>query len=337
MKRKTDTSAPALGDLIRDFFHWLGCERNLSPHTVTTYRDTIVQFLRYLADVTGQSVDMLVLTDDLGERVVSFLNHAEDTRKICASTRNNRLSAIKSFCRFAAYAQPMAASACRRVTLIPFKKGTQPLLEYLETDEMEAIIATADLGTVEGRRNHALLLLMFNTGCRVSELTSMTREQIQPGTLPHVRILGKGRKWRTAPLWERTVTAIETTMLDRRDDNPNLFLGQRGAPITRSGVRHLLARHCRQATECFSVLAKKHVTPHTIRRTTAVALLRATGDLDAVSKILGHASLNTTRLYTAADRSRLAETLNSISAALVPAPANEWKPKADLLAWLESL
>lgn len=337
MKRKADISAPALGDLVRDFFHWLGRERNVSPHTIAAYRDTMVQLLRYLADVTGQGVDELVLTDDFGDLVVAFLNHLEQVRKVTINTRNHRLSAIKSFCRFTAYTQPMAAACCRRVTLIPLKKRTEPLVEYLEADEMEVIIGAADLGTVEGRRNHALLLLMFNTGCRVSEATALNREQIQPGPPRHVRILGKGRKWRTVPLWERTIKAIEAMMRDRQDNEPSLFLGQRGAPLTRSGVRHLLDRHCRKALKDRPVLAKKHISPHTIRHTTAVALLRATGDLDGVSKILGHASLNTTRLYTAADRSRLAKTLNSISAALVPAPASEWKPEADLLAWLESL
>lgn len=337
MKRKHDEFAPALGDLVRDFFHWLACERNVSPHTISAYRDIMVQLLRYLADATGKSVDELVLTDDFGDLVLAFLNHLEETRKISIRTRNHRLSAIKTFCRFAAYAQPLTAAACRRATLIPLKKRTESLVCYLEEDEMETIIATADLGTVEGRRNHALLLLMFNTGCRVSELTDLTRERIQPGPPPYVRILGKGRKWRAAVLWERTVKAIETMMRDRQDDQQGLFLGQRGAPLTRSGVRHLLARHYRKASNDMPTLSGKRVSPHTIRHTTAVALLRATHDLDGVSKILGHASLNTTRLYTAADRSRLAETLNSISAALVPAPASKWKPKADLLAWLESL
>lgn len=337
MKRSPDASAPALGDLVRNFFHWLARERNVSEHTIAAYRDTLVLLLRYLADVTGLSVDRLTLADDLGDRVLAFLNHLEETRKIAIRTRNHRLSAIKSFCRYVTYAQPLTAAVCRRVTLIPLKKWTEPLVEYLETNEIESIIATTDLATAEGRRNHALLLLMFNTGCRVSELTQLTREQLQPGPPRHVRILGKGRKWRTVPLWDRTAKAIETMMRDRSDDVPNLFLGQRGTPLTRSGIRHLLARHCREASEKMPVLAKKRISPHTIRHTTAVALLRATGDLDGVSKILGHASLNTTRLYTAADRSRLAETLNSISAALVPAPTSEWKPEADLLAWLESL
>ncbi len=337
MKSKRDASAPALGDLVRDFFHWLARERNVSPHTIAAYRDTLVMLLRYLSDSTGRSVDRLTLADDLGDHVIGFLNDLELTRKVSIRTRNHRLSAIKSFCRYASYAQPLAAATCRRVTLIPLKKRTESLVEYLETDEIEAIIATANLTTVEGRRNHALLLLMFNTGCRVSELTQLTREQLQPGPPRHVRILGKGRKWRTVPLWDRTFAAIETMMRDRLDDAPCLFLGQRGEPLTRSGVRHLLVRHCREASETMPALTKKRISPHTIRHTTAVALLRATGDLDGVSKILGHASLNTTRLYTAADRSRLAETLNSISAALVPAPASEWKPEADLLAWLESL
>jgi site-specific recombinase XerD len=326
-----------LGDLVRDFFHWLARERNVSPHTITAYRDTMVLFLRYLSDVTGQSVDQLILTDDLGDHVMAFLNHLEETRKVSVRTRNHRLSAIKSFCRYAAYAQPLAAAACRRVTLIPLKKRVESLVEYLDTNEMEAIIATTNLTTVEGRRNHALLVLMFNTGCRVGELTQLTREQLQPGPPRHIRILGKGRKWRTVPLWDRTVKAIETMLRDRSDDTPSLFLNRCGEPLTRSGVRHLLARHCREASTKMPALTKKRISPHTIRHTTAVALLRATGDLDGVSKILGHTSLNTTRLYTAADRSRLAETLNSISAALVPAPTSEWKPEADLLSWLERL
>lgn len=337
MKRKTDTDAPILGDLIRDFFHWLAQERNVSPNTITAYRDTMVLLLRFLADTTGQSVDRLALADDFADKVIAFLDHLEKNRQSCVATRNHRLSTIKSFCRFVAYAKPLTAAACRRVALIPLKKHAQPLMEYLEADEMEAIIAATDRHTVEGRRNYALMTMMFNTGCRVSELTGMTREQVQSGPLPHVRVLGKGRKWRAVPLWERTLKAIEDMLRDRHDAEPCLFLAQRGAPLTRSGVRHLLKRNCLVAAGNHPAIATKHVSPHTIRHTTAVALLRATGDLDGVSKILGHASLNTTLLYTAADRSRLAKTINSISAAAVAALPSEWKPKPDLLVWLENL
>ena len=336
-RRIQNAPTPALGDLVRDFFHWLAQERNVSPNTIIAYRDTMVLLLRFLADTTGQSVDRLTLTDDFGDKVLAFLDHLEKDRKSCPTTRNHRLSTLKSFCRFVAYAKPLMAAACRRVTLIPLKKHPESLVEYLETEEMETIIATADKRTAQGRRDYALLLMLFNTGCRVSELTNMTREQLQPGPPRHVRVLGKGRKWRAIPLWERTLKAVEDMMRDRRDDKPCLFLAQRGAPLTRSGVRHLLERHCSAASKKYPALAKKRISPHTIRHTTAVALLRATGDIDGVSKILGHASLNTTRLYTAADRTRLAETLNSITSAVVPVPPSEWKPEADLLAWLESL
>ena len=337
MKHNTDHLTPLLGELVRGFFHWLARERNVSPQTITAYRDTMVMFLRFMADSSQQTVDKLSMNDDFSDHVVDFLNHLEDVRKCSITTRNHRLSTIKSFCRYAAYAQPLAAASCHRVTLIPLKKRVEPLMEYLELDEMEAIIATANTARVDGRRDHALLLMLFNTGCRVSELVQMTTEDLQPGPPRHVRILGKGRKWRTVPLWERTVMAIEAMKRDRRDDNPHLFLGQRGSPLTRFGVRHLLDRRCKKAAAQIPSLTRRKVSPHTIRHTTAVALLRATGDIDAVSKILGHASLNTTRIYTAADRSRLAETLNSISSALVPSSVHEWKPDADLLIWLENL
>jgi site-specific recombinase XerD len=337
MKHYTDSLSPLLGDLVRGFFQWLARERNVSPGTITSYRDTMVAFIRFLADSTGQTVDILSMNDDFSDHVVDFLNHLENVRKCSISTRNHRLSTIKSFCRYAAYAEPLSASNCHRVTLIPLKKKTEPLVEYLELDEMEAIISTANPTSVEGRRDRALLLMLFNTGCRVSELVQMTTEHLQPGPPRHVRILGKGRKWRTVPLWERTIKAIEATRKDRRDDNHHLFIGQRGSPLTRFGVRHLLDRRCKAATTQMPSLNRRKVSPHTIRHTTAVALLRATGDIDAVSKVLGHASLNTTRIYTAADRSRLAETINSISSALLPAAMHEWKPDADLLVWLESL
>ena len=309
---------PLLGDLLRAFFHWLVEGKNVSSHTIAAYRDTLVQFLRHLADTTNRSVDTLKFEDSMADHVMHFLHHIEHDRRVSITTRNHRLSVLKSFCKFAAYENPLLAFACSRVTQIPVKRHSETLLEYLEPEEMEAIIASADRSKPEGRRNYVILLMLFNTGCRVSELTQLTSDNIRLEPPRHVRILGKGRRWRTVPLWERTTIALEETIRDRQGESPFLFIGQRGNPLTRFGVRHLLERHCRLAAETVLSLRKKKVTPHTIRHTTAIALLRATGDIDAVSKILGHASLNTTRLYTAADRTRLAETLETISSILMP-------------------
>ncbi len=337
MKKKVNNEHPSLGKLVCGWFHWLTQERNVSKHTVASYRDTFVLFLRHLADNNNSSPDALTFDNNMHEHVLGFLHHLEQDRNASISTRNHRLSVIKSFCRYVAYEQPLLSDCCRRVTFIPLKKHSQPLVNYLEPEEMEAIINTTDCACPEGRRDYAILLLLYNTGCRVSEVASLNRSDYHNESPRHIRILGKGRRWRAVPLWERTAVAIERTLKDRNDELPCIFLGQRGNSITRYGVRHLLEKHRLQALEQIPGLAKKKITPHTIRHTTAVALLRATGDIDGVSKILGHASLNTTRIYTASDRTHLAETLNKIASALIPVSEENWNPKASLLTWLENL
>lgn len=337
MRMKNNNDHPLLGELVRGYFHWMTQERNVSPHTIASYRDTFVLFIRYLSDTTHRSPDVLIFDDSMADHVLSFLQHLERDRNVSIATRNHRLSAIKSFCRYAAYEKPLLSACCRRVTFIPLKKRAEPLMDYLEEEEMEAILDSVDRSRPEGRRNHAILLLLYNTGCRVGELANLTRDDCRLDPPSHVRILGKGRRWRTVPLWERTIAAIERSLKDRDDDSPHMFLGQRGNSITRFGVRHLLEKHYLLVVEKMPSLKRKKVTPHTIRHTTAVAMLRASGDIDGVSKILGHASLNTTKLYTAKDNSRLAETLNKVASAFIPAGEDNWHPDADLLSWLEKL
>jgi len=335
-KRRIDDRA-LLAPLVKDYFDWSVAERRLSPRTVHSYRDAMVLFLRHLADSTGGRVEGLCFPEDLASHVLTFLRELESHRGVSVATRNHRLSVLKSFCRFVAYRDPLLAVTCRRVTAIPAKKDEEKLLSYLEPDEMEAIIGTAETDTALGRRNRAMLVVLFNTACRASEVAGLRIEDVILDRPRHVRVLGKGRKWRTVPLWERTVAVIEGTLQDRSDDNPALFLGQRGNAITRFGVRYVVRNHAFMVAEKHPALLRRRLSPHTIRHTTAVALLRATGDIDAVSKVLGHASLNTTRIYTAKDRTRLAETLDTISRDLLPEEGIPWTPSDDLLHWLERL
>jgi site-specific recombinase XerD len=337
MKKKINDKYPFLGELLRGWFHWLAEEKNVSPHTVASYRDTFILFIRHLADTSGNSPDILTFDEHLHEHIVDFLQHLERDRHVSIITRNLRLSALKSFCRYVAYKHPLLSDYCRRITFIPVKRRSEPLLDYLEAEEMEAIIGTVDCTHSEGRRDYTILLLLYNTGCRVSELTTLNRDDFHNEAPKHIRILGKGRRWRIVPLWERTVAAIKRTLEDRDDKLPCMFLGQRGNSITRFGVRHLLKKYRLLAQEKMPGLAKKRISPHTIRHTTAVALLRATGDIDGVSKILGHRSLNTTKIYTASDRTHLAATLNKVASALIPAAEENWNPDANLLTWLEKL
>ncbi|MBI5525762.1 MAG: site-specific integrase [Deltaproteobacteria bacterium] len=326
-----------MGELVRAFFDWLVAERNASPNTIHAYRDTVVLFMRHLADASGKRVEQLSLENGMHEQVLGFLNRLETERRVSITTRNHRLSALKSFFRFAAYRDPLLASHCRSVTLIPLKKHEARLLDYLEAQEMEAIIAQPDRSTRDGRRDYAALLLLYNTGCRASELVAIRRDDLCFESPRHVRILGKGRRWRIVPLWAKSVEAIEAVLRERSGDNPFLFVGQRGNPLTRAGLRYMIEKYTGKAAEKTPSLKKHRVTPHTVRHTTAVALLRATRDIDATAKILGHASLNTTKVYTDKDRSRLAETLGKVSTTLLGSESAEWQPSNDLLDWLESL
>lgn len=333
----THNGTDNLGRNVRAYFDWLALERNVSPNTTHSYRDTMVLFMRYLADTTGQRIDTLAVDDTMHDQVISFLAHLETNRGVAITTRNHRLSALKGFFRYVAYRDPLLAGHCRRVTLIPFKRHETKLLDYLEADEMEAILDQADRSKKDGRRDYALILLLYNTGCRASELAGMARADIQIGPLPHVEILGKGRRRRAVPLWQRTIRAIEAMLEERRDDKPGLFLGQRGNTITRAGVAGVVKKHSRLATAEKPELGKRRISPHTVRHTMAVALLRSTGDIDATSKILGHASINTTKIYTDKDRTRLADTLNKVGASLLGTDGPNWAPSDDLLSWLESL
>lgn len=340
MKRNKPSSSSTqsnFADHVRAFFDWLVAVRNASPHTVHAYRDAVVLFIRFLVDHTGQRTERLSLDEKTHDHVLAFLRHIEAERQVSISTRNHRLSALKSFFHFVAYREPLLAAYCRQVTLIPIKKQATKLLDYLEADEMETLLDAVDRNSPQGRRDYAALLFLYNTGCRASELAGMLRDQIALAPPAHAKILGKGRRWRTVPLWGRTIEELQAMLRDRRDDNPTLFLNQRREPITRAGVRFLVKKYAEQAARRKPEIAKRNVTPHTIRHTTAVALLRATGDMDATAKILGHASLNTTKIYTDKDRTRLAEMLSKVGASLLGAKTPEWKPSNDLLDWLESI
>ena len=335
--RTTPVGNDNLGELVRAYFDWLVLERNASPNTIHAYRDTVVLFMRYLADSTGRKIDTLAIDGSIHERIVRFLAYLETERGVAITTRNHRLSVLKGFFRFVAYKDPLLAGHCRRVTLIPLKKHESKLMNYLEADEMEAILNAVDRKKKAGRRDYALILLLYNTGCRASELSGLSRVDIRIGSLAHVEFLGKGRRRRVVPLWQRTVKALGEMLKARRDDKPGLFLGQRGNALTRAGVAKIVKKYALLAAESKPELGKRRISPHTLRHTTAVALLRATGDIDATGKILGHASINTTKIYTDKDRSRLAETLNKVSASLLGSDGPEWSPSDDLLSWLESL
>jgi site-specific recombinase XerD len=331
-----------LARALRGFFaDYLPRVRGMSPHTVRSYRDAFVLLLRFLSERRGRAVVKLDVQDLTPDDVIAFLDHLETNRCNGAATRNARLAAIHAFARYVAASHPEHLELCQRILAVPFKRARQRLVEYLEAEEIRALLDAPDRTTPDGRRDRTLLLALFNTGARVQEILDVRPCDLQLVRPLQIRLRGKGRKERLCPLWPQTAEMFRA-LLTERGLEPSatqpLFRNHRGEPLTRFGVRYLLRKYARIAQPVATTLATKCVHPHALRHTTAVHLLQAGVDLVTISHWLGHASVETTNRYAAVD-------LETKRAALVKArPLGDldpavaaWRSDVTTLAWLESL
>ena len=331
-----------LARALRGFFaDHLPRVRGASPHTARSYRDALALLLRFLAAHRGRPVARLDFEDLAPEDVLAFLDYLETERGNGPSSRNARLAAIHAFARYAAAHSPEHLERCQRLLALPFKRAHQRVVEYLEAEEVRAVLDAPDRSTAEGRRDHALLLTLFNTGARVQEMMDVRPSDLQLVRPLQVRLRGKGRKERFCPLWPQTAEVLRTLLVETRSDpaaTEPLFRNRRGRPLTRFGVRYLLRKYTKLAQTAVPTLAAKRVHPHTLRHSTAVHLLQAGVDLVTISHWLGHASVETTNRYAAVDletkRAALAKArpLDHVDPCL-----SAWRTDASILEWLEAL
>ena len=311
-------------------------QRDASPHTVASYRDTF-RLLLHFAEKRLKKVPAKLALDQLDAPLIgSFLDHIEKERGNSARSRNTRLAAIHSFYRYVSSQEPAHADLCRRVLAIPTKRYRRKLIEYLTPEEIDALLAAPERTTWIGRRDQALLLVGIETGLRVSELIGLKRHDIVLGAGAHVRCQGKGRKERCTPLRKEAV-AILTKWLRECPTEPTtpLFPSSRGGPLSRDAVERLLARHHDTAQRHCPSLKRKAVTPHVLRHTTAMKLLQHGIDRSIIALWLGHESVETTQVYLHADL-RLKEKALSRTLPLAAKPGR-FRPDDKLLAFLEDL
>lgn len=338
------SGSTALAGALRGFFtdHLPGV-RGASPHTIRSYRDSLALLLRFLARWKGRGVVSLDLDNLDPDGVLAFLEHLEAVRGNCVATRNNRLAAIHAFARYVATRHPEHIEGCQRLLAVPFKRARQRTVEYLEMEELRAMLEAPDRRTVDGRRDHALLLTLFNTGARVQELLDIRPRDLQLVRPFQVLLYGKGRKERFCPLWPQTVEMLlalvsETGLGDASSER--LFRNRHGIPLTRFGVRYLVQKYARRAEAVAPNMARKRVHPHTLRHTTAVHLLQAGVDLVSISHWLGHASVETTNRYAVVDletkRAAIAKANPGPDVGIAPATM-AWRYDASVLEWLEAL
>lgn len=328
---------------LRAFFaQHLPLTRGLSPRTVSSYRDTFVLLLRFLAVRHGCGVVDLGLQHLRAEDVLAFLDHLEAERKNSVATRNARLAAIHAFTRFLAARDPEQVEGAQRLLAVPIKRGPTRAVDYLEGDEIRAMLEAGLPDRRDDIRDRALLLTLFNTGARVQELLDIRASDLQLDRPTFVRLHGKGRKERLCPLWPETTNALRAllgvTPAPTADTVP-VSRNHRGEPMTRFGVRYLLRHYAARARTAAPRLAAKRVHPHAWRHSSAVHLLRAGVDLVTISHWLGHASVETTNRYAAVDLETKRQALEK--AGPVPGASGSavtvWRTDASVLEWLEFL
>lgn len=329
-----------LGTWIRRFLlEHIVTERNLSRNTQRSYRDSFAILLPYICVRKRKPIDRLEVADLYDDMLKRFLGHLEQERKCSIRSRNQRLASVHALARFIAEHCPEQVAWCASIRAVPFKRFQRNELCYLEKPEMDALLAAPDRSTALGRRDYALILFLYNSGARASEAASLRIENLhlRPSMMSDVEICGKGRKTRRCPLWPATATELLALTRNRSPDAP-VFLNHRGQAITRHGIHRLIGRYARKATDLCPSLARKRISPHVIRHTTATHLLRAGVDINTIRAWLGHVSIDTTNIYAEVDLERKAQMLNHTNALSTPAVSKRpWKSDPTTMAFLRSL
>ncbi len=330
----TLTNFPAL--LERFFTLRLMQQRQASAHTISSYRDTFRQFLKFTEQQLHRPPSRLTFEQIDAPLVVAFLDSLEKRQGLSVRSRNLRLTAIRSFFRYAAFELPTHSAQIQRVLAIPGKRFTRTLVEFLTRPEVDALLAAPDPNTWSGRRDHAFIMVAVQTGLRLSEMTGLKRTDLVLGTGGHVRVVGKGRKERCTPIAKSTLAVLKTWLKEpARGDTDLLFPSAKGERLTVHGVQYLLGKHRLTASMACPSLKQKRVTVHRLRHTMAMDLLQEGVDRSVIALWLGHEAVETTQIYLEAT---LAMKEKALAKATPPhSRPGRYKPGDSLLAFLNNL
>ncbi|MDQ3029342.1 MAG: site-specific integrase [Actinomycetota bacterium] len=327
----------ALAPTLEGFFtERLLNQRQASPHTVDAYSTTFRLLLRFVQQRTGKAPSALDFEDLDSSIIGAFLDHLEHERHNSVRTRNSRLAAVHSLFRFAALHHPEHAALIQRVLAIPTKRYDRADVSFLGREEVDALLATPDRARWIGRRDHALLVTVVQTGLRVSELTGLCCGDVNLAKGAHIRCLGKGRKERCTPLTTQTVAVLGVWLQERRGEPGDpLFSTSRGRRLSSDAVALLVAKYAKAAQQRCPTLKNKTVSPHVLRHSAAMSLLHAGVDITVIAMWLGHESIETTQVYVHADLA-IKERALARTTPLGTASGRYQAPDA-LLAFLEAL
>ena len=303
--------------LIQKYFlQWLMDQRNVSPETIKSYRDTFRLYLRYIETHHGVATTKISVAQFDADHILGFLSYLGKERGNSPKTVNSRLAALHSFVKYLIFELPEYSGLLNRSLMVPFRKAEKRQMAFLTEDEFVALKNACNTNTMLGCRDMLMLMLLYNTGVRVSELVGLKLSDLHidsQNTTAYIQVHGKGRKERHIPLWKNTVKYLADYIRDHcRDESSYLFANCMDGNLTRSGVRYRLDCLQKKAAETIPSLEKKKITPHTFRHTTALRMLQSGVDISTIAIWLGHESIITTHKYMEADLEMKRQTLEKM-------------------------
>lgn len=323
---------------------YLAGERNYSPNTVLAYRDTFIQFINFMKDRKNVEAKRLTLDRITREAIISFLDFIQQDRHCCNATRNYRLAALKSFFSYLQYENPERMYECQKILSIKVKRHEKQSINYLSTAGIKLLLEQPDLNSRNGRRNLALLALMYDSGARVQEIIDLTPASVRLDIPITVRLIGKGRKARIVPLQEEQTVFLknymqENQLFEPQANNYPLFPNSRNERLTRAGVTYILNTYAGQARKINQAIIPEKISCHSLRHSKAMHLLQAGVNLVYIRDLLGHVSVQTTDVYARADSKQKREAFEKAYIDLNPDTdkSKSWEKDGNLLEWLKSL
>jgi len=333
------SSPDVLGAQITYFFRsYLVGQRAASSHTVHAYRDALKLLLGFAAERRGCEVAALRIEFLDADLILAFLQHLEDDRHVGIPTRNARLAAVRSFFRTVAANEPTLLEQCRRILAIPAKRGARRTIDYLELEEIEAMLGVIRRETTTGLRDYTLIAFLYNTGARIQEVLNLNAADVQLERPFSVKLIGKGQKERICPLWPETAQLVRDLLAARGvpyNSATALFVNSYNERLSRDGVAYILEKHAQAGARAAPSLASKRIHPHMFRHTTAMHMLRAGDDRNAIASFLGHAQVSTTDLYVQADIEMKRKAIDACAPDLRRG-RGKWR-QPEVLEFLESL
>jgi integrase/recombinase XerD len=326
---------------ISDFIsRYLPNERGASANTITAYRDTFVLLLNFIQNEKHVKLEKLTLEKIKKETIIEFLDWLQKERKSASSTRNSRLGAIHSFYRYLQCENLDHFHECQRILSIKFKKAAQEIINYLSIDGIKLLLQQPDTMTSKGRRDLALLSLMYDSGARVQEIIDLNPSMLRLNKPATIKIIGKGNKARLVPMLDAQIDHLKNYLKENRLNEPSannypLFFNSRKEKLTRAGINHIVQKYSKTARAENKMVIPEKISCHSLRHSKAMHLLQAGVNLVYIRDILGHVSVQTTGIYAKADSKQKRKAIEKAYVNVNPNEEPMWAKDENLITWLK--